>query len=175
MTPFSDRPSSFQSASTGADLSVHRLALAGRTAALASLLAEDHRWLMVRGVQGRTALHCAALAGSVGCIKVLLFRSQYLHVVLERPASLPAEKALQLERREHFIDTPEASQGWTALFCAIASGSTECIDVLLQAGANPNYRCFDRTTPLAYAQAAPLAPVVATAAIRLLGQYGGSL
>jgi Ankyrin repeats (many copies)/Ankyrin repeat len=150
----------------GVDRSIHRLALAGRSAALASLLAEDHRWLMARGLHGRTALHCAALAGSASCLKVLLFRSQYLHIVLERPQSLPAEKALLLEQRTSFIDVPEAAQGWTSLFCAIESGSLAAMGLLLEAGADPNHLSNSLKKPLDYAKSA--------AAIELLNQYGAS-
>jgi ankyrin repeat protein len=148
------------------DLQIHQLALAGRAAALASLLAEDHRWLMARGLADRTPLHCAALAGSPDCIKVLLFRGQYRNVVLARPYSLLAEKALLLENRAGFIDIPETAQGWTPLFCAVGSGSLDSMRLLLEAGADPNYLSHNLHTPLFYAQAA--------ASIELLISYGAA-
>jgi ankyrin repeat protein len=150
----------------GADLPIHQMALAGRSAALASLLAEDHRWLMARGLHGRTALHCAAAAGSASCIKVLLFRSQYLNVVLERPQSVAAEKALLMEERAKFIDIPESSQGWTSLFYGIESGSLPVIKLLLESGADPNHYSDNLKRPLDYAKSA--------AAIELLSQYGAT-
>jgi ankyrin repeat protein len=146
------------------DLQIHQLALAGRAAALASLLAEDHRWLMARGMADRTPLHCAALAGSPDCIKVLLFRGQYSNVVLARPHSLPAEKALLLENRASFIDIPESAQGWTPLFCAVDSGSIESMQLLLEAGADPNYQSHEQRTPLTYARS--------KASLELLVSYG---
>jgi Ankyrin repeats (many copies)/Ankyrin repeat len=148
------------------DRQIHRLALAGRSAALASLLAEDHRWLMARGLHGRTALHCAAIAGSTTCLKVLLFRSQYRHVVLERPQSLLAEKALLIEQRTSFIDVPEASLGWTSLFYAIESGSLAAMSLLLESGADPNHLSNSLRKPLDYAKSG--------AVIELLNQYGAS-
>jgi hypothetical protein len=150
----------------GADLPIHQMALAGRSAALASLLAEDHRWLMARGLHGRTALHCAAAAGSASCIKVLLFRSQYLNVVLERPQSIPAEKALLMEERAKFIDIPESSQGWTSLFYGVESGSIPVMKLLLESGADPNHFSDSLKKPLDYANSA--------AAIELLSQYGAT-
>jgi ankyrin repeat protein len=148
------------------DLPIHHIARAGRSAALASLLAEDHRWLMARGQHGRTALHCAAASGSASCIKVLLFRSQYLNVVLERPQSLAAEKALLIEERTNFIDVPESSQGWTSLFYATDSDSLPVMKLLLEAGADPNHFSNSLKKPMDYAKSAE--------AIELLSKYGAT-
>lgn len=124
---------------SGQDQQVHELAQAGRTAALISLLAWDHKWATAKGKFDRTPLHYAAAAGSADCIKALLYRSQYLHVTLERPQSVPAEKALLLLQRSNFIDPPDSLNAWTPLFYAVHSDALACVRILLEAGADPNH------------------------------------
>jgi ankyrin repeat protein len=130
------------------DQQVHELAHAGRTAALISLLAWDHKWATAKGEFDRTPLHYAAAAGSADCIKALLYRSQYVHVTLERPQSVPAEKALLLQQRATFIDPPDSLQAWTPLFYAVQSDSIACIRLLLEAGADPNHISKSAETPI---------------------------
>ncbi len=135
---------------SGQDQQVHQLAQAGRTAALVSLLAWDHKWVTAKGEFDRTPLHYAAAAGSADCIKALLYRSQYLHVTLERPQSAPAEKALLLQQRSTFIDPPDSLYAWTPLFYAVQSDSLACVKLLLKAGADPNHASSCAETPLVH-------------------------
>jgi ankyrin repeat protein len=151
---------------SGQDQEVHRLARAGRTAALVSLLAWDHKWATAKGKFDRTPLHYAAAAGSADCIKALLYRSQYLHVTLERPQSLPAEKALLLQQRSTFIDSADSFDGWTPLFYAVQSDSLVCVQLLLEAGADPNHLSQSGETPIAHAQSSAVG--------QLLVEYGAN-
>jgi ankyrin repeat protein len=137
---------------SGQDQQVHQLARAGRTAALVSLLAWDHKWATAKGKFDRTPLHYAAAAGSADCIKALLYRSQYLHVTLERPQSIPAEKALLLQQRSTFIDSVDSFDGWTPLFYAVQSDDLACVRLLLESGADPNHLSHSGTTPLTQAR-----------------------
>jgi ankyrin repeat protein len=146
------------------DQQVHQLAHAGRTAALVSLLAWDHKWATAKGEFDRTPLHYAAAAGSADCIKALLYRSQYLHVTLERPQSVPAEKALLLQQRSTFIDPPDSLYAWTPLFYAVQSDSLACVQLLLEAGADPNHPSSCAETPIAYSKSSAIA--------NLLLEYG---
>jgi ankyrin repeat protein len=137
---------------SGQDQQIHQLAQTGRTAALVSLLAWDHKWATAKGQFDRTPLHYAAAVGSADCIKALLYRSQYLHVTLERPQSVPAEKALLLQQRSTFIDPPDNLYAWTPLFYAVQSDSLPCVKLLLESGADPNHPSTCNETPLHYSK-----------------------
>jgi ankyrin repeat protein len=139
---------------SGQDQQIHEFAHAGRTAALVSLLAWDHKWATAKGKFDRTPLHYAAAAGSADCIKALLYRSQYLHVTLERPQSVPAEKALLLQQRSTFIDPPDNLDAWTPLFYAVQSDSLACVQLLLESGADPNHLSNGAETPIARSKSA---------------------
>ncbi len=144
----------------GQDQQIHQLAQAGRTAALVSLLAWDHKWATAKGKFDRTPLHYAAAAGSADCIKALLYRSQYLHVTLERPQSVPAEKALSLQQRSTFIDPPDTLHAWTPLFYAVQSDCLSCVKLLLESGADPNHSSTCGETPLHYSKSAAMGAVL---------------
>jgi hypothetical protein len=81
---------------------------------------------------GRTPLHLAATAGSVGSV-----------AILAHPAMLQLQHGLV----GNALDAADRESRWTALHCAAYSGRLQIMSMLLQAGANPSIRDADGMTP----------------------------
>ena len=80
------------------------------------------------------------------------------------------EEVAQLLRENSIIHTERNSDGWTPLMAAAFSGSTSCIEILIEAGANVSLICKDGDTAMHYASAQGYTDI-----ITLLAKAGASL
>ena len=80
------------------------------------------------------------------------------------------EEVAQLLRENSIIHTERNSDGWTPLMAAAFSGSTSCIEILIEAGADVSLVCKDGDTAMHYASAQGYTDI-----ITLLAKAGASL
>lgn len=108
---------------------------------------------------GLTVLHLAVEANATECLTALLQRPGIARI-LDAPNARgrrPVHVAAALPGRDlalrlllaagAYIDAPDCHLGWTALHFAAAAGTCEAIEVLVEAGATPDYRGLDGSTP----------------------------
>lgn len=99
---------------------------------------------MASSSMGATALHHAAGIGNVDLMK--LFLDKGVDVESESDAGTPLvwaaghgqEDAVKLLLQHNAKPNTETADGITSLLSAVAAGSLPCLEVLIQAGANPN-------------------------------------
>ncbi|MFN6565545.1 MAG: ankyrin repeat domain-containing protein [Nostoc sp. ChiSLP01] len=147
---------------SGKDRPVHQLARCGDVQALKALLDRNPELALAKGWFDRLPIHCAAEAGAVECVQLLIERMQQARGLFGFVSRLSSQPAV--------IDLPDSLHAWTPLFEAVIKDSLDCARLLLEHGANPNARSTKgnrQETPLFHAKSLEM--------VLLLEEYGADL
>lgn len=147
---------------SGEDQLVHQLARSGDIQALRALLDRNSELAFAKGWFDRLPIHCAAQAGAVECVQLLIERMQQVSGQFECVSRLLSQASV--------VDIPDSLHAWTPLFEAVMQNSLDCAKLLLQHGANPNAR----STP-GNRQETPLFHATSLEMVLLLESYGADL
>eukprot|EP00042_Codosiga_hollandica_P053210 m.691609 g.691609 ORF g.691609 m.691609 type:complete len:1015 (-) comp58643_c0_seq1:413-3457(-) len=104
---------------------LHYAALQGHFECISALLAENVNWQSEKE-NPFGPLHCAAYSGHASCLELLFEESQST----DDDDGDTAATALKLNEPD--------STGLTAVAVAVLQGNSSCVDILLQAGCDPN-------------------------------------
>ncbi|CAI2163526.1 15600_t:CDS:10 [Funneliformis geosporum] len=94
----------------------------------------------IQDEEGETPLHLAARNGFDDCVRLLVGLDDSTEHQNSRDDLNTNFKKANMEIKEKFY-------GWTPLFLAAVEGHTECVKVLIEAGADPNVMDYSGWTP----------------------------
>lgn len=126
------------------------------------MLDRDSRLAFAKGWFDRLPIHCAAQAGAVECVQLLIERMRRARGWFGLVSRLSGQPAV--------VDVPDSLHAWTPLFEAVRKDSLDCATLLLEHGANPNARSTKgnrHETPLFHAKSLEM--------VLLLERYGADL
>ncbi|RIA99322.1 Glycerophosphoryl diester phosphodiesterase family-domain-containing protein [Glomus cerebriforme] len=97
----------------------------------------------IQDEEGESPLHLAARNGSGDCVRLLVGLDDNEH----RNVPDNIKNILKSNFKKANMEVKENFYGWTPLFLAAMEGHTECVKVLIQAGADPNVMDNSGWTP----------------------------